>query len=79
MTAQNKMFRPVNYHHADSVDVIDILLRGQAVRQFLTQMIVQNPMIAASQPQSLRIQLGLEMMPQADIEYFIRTRGKTAS
>jgi hypothetical protein len=56
-----------------TVDILDVLLRGQTVRQFHVQMMIQNPAIAAAQPQKLRIQLGLEALPQADHDYFAKT------
>jgi predicted ATPase len=60
----------------NSVDVLDILLRSQTVRQFQVQMMIQNPEIAAMQSQKLRIQLGLENLSQTECDYFIKTEAK---
>jgi hypothetical protein len=56
-----------------TVDVLDILLRAQSVRQFQVQMMVQNPAIAAMQSRKRRIQLGLESLSKPECDYFIQT------
>ena len=56
--------------HILAVDGMAALHRNQTARDFLVQMFIQNPSIAAKQSLELRIKLGLAPLHEADATYY---------
>ena len=52
------------------IDAEPLLARNQTARDFLVQLFIENPSIAAKQPLELRVKLGLAPLPEDDAAYY---------